>query len=41
MITIIHFQIKERIKEAWIKYKNVVRREFQLALSRIYISFNI
>jgi hypothetical protein len=41
MITITHSQIKKRVKKAWIKHKNVVRREFQLALLRIYISFNI
>jgi hypothetical protein len=41
MITTIYSQIKERVKKAWIKYKNVVRRELQLALSRIHISLNI
>jgi hypothetical protein len=41
MITTTHSQVKERVKEAWIKYKDVVRRELQSALLRIYISLNI
>jgi hypothetical protein len=41
MITITYSQIKKRVKKAWIKYKDVVRRELQLTLLRIYISFNI
>jgi hypothetical protein len=29
MITTTHSQVKERVKEAWIKHKDVVRRELQ------------
>jgi hypothetical protein len=41
MIIIIHSQIKKRVKEAWIKHKDVVRRELQSAFSRIHISLDI
>ena len=41
MITTTYSQIKERVSEAQVKHKDVVRRELQSALSRIYISLDI
>ena len=41
MITTTHSQIKERVSKAWIKHKDIVRRELQSVLSRIHISLDI
>jgi midasin (ATPase involved in ribosome maturation) len=41
MITTTHSQVKERVREAWAKHKNVVRRVLQSAISCIHISLDI
>jgi len=41
MITTTYSQIKERVSKAWVKHKDVVRRELQSALSQIHISLDI
>jgi hypothetical protein len=41
MITTTHSQVKERVREAWAKHKDVVRRVLQSAISRIHISLDI
>jgi hypothetical protein len=41
MITIIHSEITLKIEKIWNTYKDIVRREFQTAILRIHIFFNI
>jgi hypothetical protein len=41
MITIIPSEITLKIKKIWNIYKNIVRRELQIIILRIHISFNI
>lgn len=41
IITTSHSGIYNKVSEAWVKHKDVVRRELQAALSRIHISLDI
>jgi hypothetical protein len=41
MITTTHSEIALRVEEAWNTHKDIVRREFQAAISRIHIFLNI
>jgi hypothetical protein len=41
MITTTHSQVKERVREAWARHKDAVRRVLQLVITRIYISLDI
>ena len=41
MITIGYQGVYNKVTEAWGKYKDIVRRELQASLSRIYISLDI
>ena len=41
MITTTHSQIKERVNKAWVKHKDIIQQELQLALSQIHISLDI
>jgi hypothetical protein len=41
MITISHSGIHNKVKEAWVKYKDAVQQALQAAISYIHISLDI